>query len=385
MGAAMRNVVRTSVRFALFPVLGPIRLVLKLRAQRSVRFESSSQESDTESAPDSSRSRRITRRLQNGSLFTPLTLDVDPPHRASSARHELRDAAAGGADEQLQIASASALIIKSHGALACRPAPTLNEVADGEESVALRWSVGPLRFDGFGFAKARGELSEDAFASNLRTGSVAVADGASSSWQAGEWALELGRAWVAMNGGWDANEHDARIDEVRGSFHRPRDADESADSAGSAPAQWFADEVARRGAFAAFLGVAFSRVRRHSASYRALSVGDVCLLHYRRDVLFASFPVTAASELGSHPELIASSAGSRSSVPSTFEGELKRDDVLVLVTDGVAAYLLHEGTVANKVNALLHGGADQIREELQTARARGDMPDDDYTLVRVAF
>jgi hypothetical protein len=277
------------------------------------------------------------------------------------------------------IAVAEAHVVTTGDTVECRPAPTLVEVADGAEGVALRWAAGPVRFEGFGFAKARGELSEDAFAGNLRTASVAVADGASSSWQAGEWALHLSRAWIADGGGWDGNGHAARIAEACEAFHR------SDDPVGSSTTQWFADEVARRGAFAAFLGVAFSVTDGRSVPYRALSVGDVCLIQYRHDRLLQSFPVKAASELGTQPELIASSPGSRTNVPDRFESVLERGDVLLLVTDGVAAGLLREEVAADLVQALLHGGAGRIREALQAAKIAGHLPDDDYTLVRATI
>jgi serine/threonine protein phosphatase PrpC len=246
-------------------------------------------------------------------------------------------------------------------------------------AVDVAWTVGPLRFQGFGFAKAQGELSEDAFAGHLRTGSVAVADGASTSWQAGEWALHLCDAWVRPDGAWGPGEHETCVAAVQRSFQDPGHTQQAG------PSQWFADEVARRGAFAAFLGVSFNISAGQSVAYRALSVGDVCLLHYRNGMLVASFPITSSDELTSQPELIGSSHGRRTSPAKALSGELESGDVLVLATDGVAGYLLGESASKEGSRALTYGSVAEVAEALETARATGEMVDDDYTLVRVTL
>jgi hypothetical protein len=143
--------------------------------------------------------------------------------------------------------------------------------------------------------------------------------------------------------------------------------------------------VARRGAFAAFLGVSFDISAGPPVTYRALSVGDVCLLHYRNGMLVASFPITSSDELNSQPELIGSSLGRRTSPPKESSGELELGDVLILATDGVAGYLLGGSATGDPLRAFTHRPVNDVAEALGTARATGEMIDDDYTVVRVTL
>jgi hypothetical protein len=66
-----------------------------------------------------------------------------------------------------------------------------------------------------------------------------------------------------------------------------------------------------------------------------------------------------------------------------LSGELESGDVLVLATDGVAGYLLGESASKEGSRALTYGSVAEVAEALETARATGEMVDDDYTLVRV--
>lgn len=371
----MGLVVRWIVRLVLSPILYPLRLLMLRRRKRTARSTGAATPVHVEMSGWQVRQRRGERR-QVPSLFPPSAV-----RRASMVSSAGRVPERGDSDTEsvLPPDPVEPLIRQDSSTVSCRPAPTLREVTDGAVAVDVAWTVGPLRFQGFGFAKAQGELSEDAFAGHLRTASVALADGASTSWQAGEWALQLCGAWVGQDGAWGLDEHETCVAAVQRSFQDPGHTQQAG------PNQWFADEVARRGAFAAFLGVSFDISAGQSVTYRALSVGDVCLLHYRNGMLVASFPITSSDELNSQPELIGSSLGRQTTPPKESSGEMELGDVLVLATDGVAGYLLGEDASGEGLRALTYGSVADLTAALGTARATGAMVDDDYTLVRVTL
>lgn len=372
----MRFVVRTIVRLVLSPILYPIRLLMLRRRRRTSRGSAAATPVDVETSGEQVRQQRGERR-QVPSLFSPSAV-----RRASMVSRAGRVLDNPGPDVESDMPPpdpVGPLIHRTPSIISCRPAPTLKEVADGRAAVDVAWTAGPLCFQGFGFAKAQGELSEDAFAAHLRTASVAVADGASTSWQAGEWALQLCDAWVGQDGAWGHGEHETCVAAIQRSFQNPGHTQQAG------PSQWFADEVVRRGAFAAFLGVSFDIAAGPQVAYRALSVGDVCLLHLRNEMLLASFPITSSDELTSQPELIGSSPGRRTSPAKELSGELESGDVLVIATDGVAGYLLGGSATGDLLQSFIYGPAEDFAEALGTARTAGEMVDDDYTLVRVTF
>ena len=378
-GDAMRNVVRSTVRLVLSPILLPIRAILRRRARRDMTAGAPTSPPDEPAPIGRARYLDVTRRSSLPNLFAQWStrpapsadIDEGGPVRHAAEARGVRDAALLGTIEPL--------IARTRTTVSCRPAPTLADVTAGAAALDVAWTSGGLRFRGFGFAKERGELSEDAFAGSITSGAIALADGASSSWQAGEWALHLCESWAGSDGAWTADEHEARVSRARESF---RDRPEAQDSG---PAPWFTDEVSRRGAFTAFLGVAFADGDASRITYRVLSVGDACLLHYRGIELLESFPISSSADLNSLPELIASGVERRVTPPKESTGELRKGDVLLLVTDGIATGLLRENVEADLVRGLVDGSAENVRQALQRSRTHGEIPDDDLTLVRIAL
>lgn len=371
----MRAVVRTTVRLVLFPILQPIRILMR-RKQRAGVDGRAGEPGHIGTSSERVRQRRDEHRREAPRLFASSTMRRPAePSSADDVRHQ---EGSGAASDRPLLDPVEPLVERTPTTVSCRPAPTLDEVAEGASTVDLSWTVGPLRFEGIGFAKARGELSEDAFAGHLTTAAVALADGASTAWQAGEWALHLCGAWVGPDGVWSINEHEARVAVIQRSFLEEAPAEEAA------PSQWFADEVSRRGAFAAFLGISFDTTAGTTIPYRALSVGDVCLVQYRNGISIASFPITSSDELDSRPELIGSSVERRTIPPKESTGQLAPGDVLILASDGVAGLLLGGSATAEHLRAFTHGPLEEVAEALRTAQASDEILDDDYTLVRVS-
>lgn len=366
-GANVNRRVRSVVRIILSPLLAPfwIRLFIRRRARTSRPPESAETATTT------------ARRARRPELGQPLFSRLAGTKVDSAEDAENRDAAPSQSPHEPRelVPTISPLVIKEPRLLACRPAPTLEEVDESRDPLHLRWTVDSLQFEAFGFAKSRGDLSEDALASNLRNGAIALSDGASSSWQAGEWALHLSRHWCETEAEWTVETHEASVNSSREAFS-------GLNAESDEPTAWFADEVARRGAYAAFLGVRFKETRGVTVQYEAISVGDVCLLHVDVEGRVTSFPITSSDEFTSQPELISSARATKPLPPAATSGGLAQSEYLVMATDGSAALLLGEPEL---VPDFLRGTPDSVQSILATARAEERVPDDDYTLIRISL
>lgn len=248
---------------------------------------------------------------------------------------------------------------------------------------------------------------EDGAAYSDRRGVAAVADGASSSFDAQSWARGLVTSFVAAPPRTvDVEAFEAWIAEVAASYpgaadgrapHAddaagPADVDALADAlgdgpgpAGAPPAPWYLSEAAVRGAFATFVGLQFTE-SADARRWRALAVGDACCFHVRGDVLLDAFPVDRPEGFDSSPDLLSSIAfrgshGGHRLVART--GPAETGDVVYLATDAMAAWLLDRAVTDDALWPVLaavdHRGFAALVER---ARARGEMEDDDVTLLR---
>jgi hypothetical protein len=157
-----------------------------------------------------------------------------------------------------------------------------------------------------------------------------VADGASASAFARLWAQLLVRAYVGGRLQLESLEIDlAPIQH------------EWACQVEQRPLAWYAQEQARRGAFAALVGIAL----HEDASWSALAVGDCCVFHVRDDALLTAFPLSDASAFDNRPLLLGSRAESNTALRSSGAirgmcGAWRPGDTFLLTSDALAAALL---------------------------------------------
>lgn len=243
----------------------------------------------------------------------------------------------------------------------------------------------PLTVDAFSCAKAgnRREEYEDAWAvrgsDSPRAARVAVTDGATEASFSALWAALLAETWVRSRAG--GAEFPSRLGAARRLWAR---------KIRGRRLPWYAEEKARRGSYAAFLGVAL--VPRTGA-FRAVAVGD-CNLFVLRGLgpglrLERAFPLQRAEEFGSSPFLLGSIArpdDDPSSHVRTAEGVVPADGMLLLASDALSAWLLRReeaGRAAWEAVSPL-GIRDGIYFDALVADARDDgCRNDDMTLVRV--
>lgn len=162
----------------------------------------------------------------------------------------------------------------------------------------------------------------------------AVADGATESSFARKWAKLLVES--VGNGRLELANFSAGLPALQKEWRQWIDG---------ASLPWFADEKARKGAFAALVGLSLANVE-HDASigyWHAWALGDTCLVQLRDDNVVVCFPIERSDQFDNRPYLVGShSAGAADVVryASCCNGTWIAGDVFFLMTDAVAAWFL---------------------------------------------
>lgn len=176
----------------------------------------------------------------------------------------------------------------------------------------------------------RADENEDAVGANPPAGRFVAADGAGEGWASGAWAKHLVGRYArtppepATFAGWLA---DARC-----TWTEPPVA---------ADQPWYAQAKQAEGAFATLVGVEVRPAKSGTGlRWKAVAVGDSCLLHVRGGAVVESFPLTRPDQFDITPALIPSSANRPAPDPDWLAGTLAAADTLLLATDAVAAALL---------------------------------------------
>lgn len=155
---------------------------------------------------------------------------------------------------------------------------------------------------------------------------------------------------------------------------------------------WYAEEKARRGAFATLLGVTFAwpaadatGAAEATAPWSAMAVGDVCLFQIRAEQVIVHFPVQYAADFGTTPPLLSSRSDyNRRSLEAlcTCTGECWPGDLFVLATDALAAWFLHQVETGERPwQCLIDLTEDTFAALVASLRHEGVMRNDDVTLV----
>jgi hypothetical protein len=210
------------------------------------------------------------------------------------------------------------------------------------------------------------EEYEDAFAGAPERGRFAVADGASESAFAGDWARLVVQAYVQTPGPWSA-----WLPAARQRWHAEVSRHDL---------PWYLETKVEEGAFAALLGLALTGRR-----WRAEAVGDSCVFLVRGPRLLRAFPLDRSGAFGNRPSLL----GSRRRGPGQprarrfrRQGRCRPGDDFFLMTDALAQWFLQQteqgGRPWDDVRAV--AGADQFAGWVAQLRATGKLRNDDVTL-----
>lgn len=201
---------------------------------------------------------------------------------------------------------------------------------------------------------------------------VALADGASSSIFAREWAGLLAEAFAALP--FVAAETGKRL-ALLGQLWRRRVASDDL--------PWYAQEKLAGGSHATLLVVAWDRTRDR---WLAHAVGDACLFVIRENRLRHAFPVTRSQNFDNHPDLLGTEGGAgRQAAPPFREarGVYRQGDRFLLMTDALAAWFLAEYEAGRRPWNALPTETPAFREWLRARRSDGTLRNDDVTLLEV--
>lgn len=229
----------------------------------------------------------------------------------------------------------------------------------------------------------RPEEYEDAWANDARLHRLAIADGASDGFESRLWAQALVQAFIQSP---PSPHNEKLLDWLTVPVQTWKEGIQWTQL------PWYAEEKARRGAFATFLGVTFSWPTTDGKGematmgrWRAIAIGDACLFQIRGEETIVYFPVAQSTDFGTTPPLLSTRLdyNHRSlQALQTREGECYPGDRFVLATDALAAWFLQQIERGEYPWECLTEMTDETFSLLVTQlRQEGTMRNDDVTLL----
>ena len=218
---------------------------------------------------------------------------------------------------------------------------------------------------------------EDFIATDTQTCRFAVTDGATEAFDARNWARRLAQNWVQTQSALTAAEFREWVAAEGRELH---------DSWNGLTLSWYSEEKARTGSFAALVGVELD-LKSESPSWKAIALGDSCLIHCRGRNVLKSFPLSHPESFNSAPVLVASDSsvheGSMTSV-AIDSGNCNNGDVLLLLSDAIACWFL-ERFEKNDLdpNELFERKDDELEQFFDEERLTGRMRNDDLAILRI--
>lgn len=209
---------------------------------------------------------------------------------------------------------------------------------------------------------------------------VAMADGASESSFAKEWAKILVKDF-AQNPPVDSDDLKNRSKLLSITWQneiRPLCSD------------WFTEQKAAQGAFASLLSFTIKKNPSGGFSWRAVAVGDTCLFHIHRGDLVNSFPLEKPEDFSLSPCLLSSDETSNRRVfqenkVKILEGDCDKRDRFFLCTDAIAAFFLKHESQNRSFPSLFWSWLQSKKEhELRSIidqKREADLKNDDVTIV----
>ncbi len=229
---------------------------------------------------------------------------------------------------------------------------------------------------------------EDGFAISTEHGCFAVADGATESDFAKEWAQLLVTGFVANPGCLrGTGRGKCRKDRILEWLTPLQNAWQEGIDWKALP--WHSKEKTRRGAFATFLGLELdSTLTIGGPRWRAIAIGDSVLFQVQNNQLKMAFPFSQANEFNNTPELLCSNPYQNHVVWENVRirrGNWCSGDIFLLCTDALAQWFLTWWERDTKPWSVLSRIEDKGEfEELATRiRSEGLVRNDDMTVVIV--
>ena len=227
------------------------------------------------------------------------------------------------------------------------------------------------------------EECEDAVAFDAGSLRFAVADGATEAFDARRWAVRLAAEWVgAVRAPLTAEEFGPWLKEQGEWLHASWEGRKLS---------WYAEEKRRAGSYAAFVGLRLEPSGR-SMTWRAVALGDSCLVQRRGGEVLDAFPLNSHTAFTSTPPLVPSSEALREAALARLverEGSVEPGDTFLLMTDALSAWYFDTSArrdpEAERFDSLLAASENiSLSELVRRERAAARMKDDDVAVVRVS-
>jgi hypothetical protein len=216
---------------------------------------------------------------------------------------------------------------------------------------------------------------EDFIAAHPETCRFAIADGATEAFDARSWAERLAQHWVQRESTLTLEEFRRWVaDEGR----------ELQDSWNGLNLSWYSEEKARAGSFAAFVGVELDL--KSEPCWKAIALGDACLLHCRGGTLIKGLPLSNSESFNTAPRLVASDSSlHESSMPSVVidSGSCERGDVLLLMSDAVASWYLQRLENGSSEDLFDTKCDEELNRFFDEERLAGRIRNDDLAIIRI--
>lgn len=204
----------------------------------------------------------------------------------------------------------------------------------------------------------------------------AVADGATEAFDARNWAQRLAENWVRSDSALTAETFHDWVAAEGLALHA---------SWNQLTLPWYAEEKARKGSFAAFVGVELDLLS-DTPSWKAIALGDACLLHCRDGALLKSLPLSRSASFHSAPLLVASDPvlqkGSADSLVID-SGRCQTNDTLFLVSDAAAAWYLERFEQRDFSDVLRENSEPHAAKFFANERDAGRIRNDDIAVIRL--
>lgn len=217
---------------------------------------------------------------------------------------------------------------------------------------------------------------EDFIGADEQNCRFAVADGATEAFDARNWAQRLAENWVRSDSALTPETFHSWVAAEGLALH-------SSWSQLSLP--WYAEEKARTGSFAAFVGLELD-LKAETPAWKAVALGDACLLHCRDGALIKSLPLSSSASFNSAPLLVASEP----SIYKTSEQSLvidsgccENNDVLFLLSDAAAAWYLERFEQKTFSDLFEHNDSAALTEFFENERRTGRIRNDDIAVMRL--
>jgi hypothetical protein len=158
---------------------------------------------------------------------------------------------------------------------------------------------------------------------------------------------------------------------------------------------WYAEEKAASGAFSSLIGLELQGDKAEAPGckvWRAVALGDSCLIQIRNDQIEEAFPLSASVDFGRSPDLLSSRRSgieSRQERLVVTEGEWRMGDTFFMMTDALGCWFFEEAEADRAPwRVLLDLGTQEqppFDDWIGRLRSRNAMKNDDVTLLRVTI